>query len=198
MNEPTSQPNPRSDEESAPELPRELELVPVIAKEEAQVASSDLSFAEKEQQALEGETKESAFAQQLGEKEARADEEIETLRLTNERLKAELAAFKSRTKEEKRLYRVRRSYTNKLFRVTMVWLIIVVIFVLANGIKFRTTNFSLNQDNGENFTLYFNLPEGVLVAFITSTTIAVIGLFVIVAKWLFRSSENEDIVKKDK
>lgn len=67
------------------------------------------------------------------------------------------------------LHDTRKEYTSKLFWLIVVWLSIVVLFVLLSAtLKPR-----------------FSLSDGVLIAFITSTTVSVLGLFVLVAKWLF-------------
>ncbi|HEV2862575.1 MAG TPA: hypothetical protein VGX48_16290 [Pyrinomonadaceae bacterium] len=93
----------------------------------------------------------------------------EQLRLKNKRLTDEL-------QEAKELHKYRKRYTSRLFWVIVLWLIAVNVYVILTATRKAS----------------FDLPDGVLIAFITSTTVAVIGLFVIVAKWLFPSANKEE------
>ena len=56
-----------------------------------------------------------------------------------------------------------------LFGLVSTWLLAVIITIFLCGFAYR--NFKLN--------------DSVLIAFITSTTTSVIGLFLLVARWLF-------------
>lgn len=56
-----------------------------------------------------------------------------------------------------------------LFGLVSAWLLAVIITVFLCGFGYRN----------------FNLSDSVLIAFITSTTTSVIGLFLLVARWLF-------------
>jgi hypothetical protein len=58
-----------------------------------------------------------------------------------------------------------------LFLLVVFWLLVVLVYIGFAGFKY----------------LGFELPEAVLIAFITSTTVSVIGLFHYVAKWLYVS-----------
>jgi len=93
----------------------------------------------------------------------------EQLRLKNKRLTDEL-------QEAKELHKYRKRYTSRLFWIIVLWLIAVNTYVILTATRKSS----------------FDLPESVLIAFITSTTVAVIGLFVIVAKWLFPSPTKEE------
>lgn len=55
------------------------------------------------------------------------------------------------------------------------WLFTVVIFFLADA---TCPNFSVS--------------DSVMIAYLTSTTVSVIGLFVLVAKWLFQTDGRSD------
>lgn len=83
---------------------------------------------------------------------------------------------KNRLKVEEDKHDIRKPYIKGLFILTVVWLAIVIIFLFL-------------QATAKNF---FSLSDTVLVAFITSTTVSVIGLFVIVGKWLFPSDKDEN------
>lgn len=56
-----------------------------------------------------------------------------------------------------------------LFGLVSAWLLAVIVTVFLCGFEYRN----------------FNLSDSVLIAFITSTTTSVIGLFLLVARWLF-------------
>ncbi len=84
-------------------------------------------------------------------------------------------------KERVEVHGIRKKYIGWLFALTVTWLIIVIIFLILNAVA-------------KNF---FSLSDAVLIAFITSTTVAVIGLFVIVARWLYPSPQQEER-KQDK
>lgn len=96
--------------------------------------------------------------------------EAERLQLENEGLRAELG----RASE---LHDLRKTYTDKLFGLISWWLIIVVYLVILSAF----------------FRPAFTLSDSVLIAFITSTTVTVIGLFIIVAKWLFPAPLADDV-----
>lgn len=77
-------------------------------------------------------------------------------------------------------HNLRVSYTGRIYRLVVTWLGCVVACVLLAG-----------------FGCWgFRLSDAVLVAFITSTTVNVVGLFVLVAKWMFPSG-NADPQHKD-
>ena len=110
----------------------------------------------------------------IAEMPAAAEAEVESAVLDEVSFVAETASLEiDRTKDElitaRDLHATRKEYTSKLFRLIVVWLSVVVLFVfLSATLKPR-----------------FSLSDGVLIAFITSTTVSVLGLFVLVAKWLF-------------
>lgn len=66
----------------------------------------------------------------------------------------------------------RIAYIGRVFWLVVAWLACVVLCIVLTGY----------QDTG------FILSDRVLIAFITSTTVNVVGLFVIVAKWLYPST----------
>lgn len=99
---------------------------------------------------------------------------------------------------------LRKRYTRHLFLLTCIWLSSVLMFVGLTGLKgtipfpFYWTPASLNLDCSYCWRFYFSLSDKVLIAFITSTTASVIGIFVIVAKWLFPSLQKEADSEKKK
>lgn len=108
--------------------------------------------------------------------------ELERLKIENQKLQIEnqgLELQNLRLKDESlrltELHDTRKQYIGKLFRLITAWLAIVILLVALSATL-------------KNF---FSLADSVLIAFITSTTVSVIALFVIVAKWLFPSANNE-------
>lgn len=116
----------------------------------------------------------------IAEMPAAAEAEVESAQLDEVSFVAETASLEiNRTKDElitaRDLHATRKEYTSKLFWLIVVWLSIVVLFVfLSATLKPR-----------------FSLSDSVLIAFITSTTVSVLGLFVLVAKWLFPQGSDK-------
>jgi hypothetical protein len=69
--------------------------------------------------------------------------------------------------------RQRRDFAPRLFRLTLGWLFLVVFMVLAQGVS---------EGTGLHF---FRLHDNVLIALLSTATINVVGLFYVVAKYLF-------------
>ncbi|MEO8434280.1 MAG: hypothetical protein ABI596_05250 [Pyrinomonadaceae bacterium] len=88
------------------------------------------------------------------------DDEIKTL---------ERDGLREKYARIKNLHQIRKVYLGLLFILTMIWLVTVVVFVSFAGFGYRG----------------FKLADSVIIAFITSTTVSVIGLFHFAAKWLF-------------
>lgn len=91
--------------------------------------------------------------------------------LTEHRLQVEIDALRQSVLEASDTHKLRLSYANRLFWLVCAWLACVVFAVELTGFK----------------TLGFTLSDPILIAFITTTTINVVGLFFVVAKWLFPS-----------
>lgn len=71
-------------------------------------------------------------------------------------------------------HNLRLSYTGRIYGLVVAWLVCVVGCVAMAG-----------------FSAWgFRLSDTVLVAFITSTTVNVVGLFVLVAKWMYPSGRE--------
>lgn len=96
--------------------------------------------------------------------------------LENAKLETEVERLKSELQHAKDLHEIRKKYTGRLFWLIVAWLSVVIIFVTLTA----------------TIKPYFNLADSVLIAFITSTTISVLGLFILVAKWLFPSNARGD------
>lgn len=90
----------------------------------------------------------------------------------------EIDGLKSAQQRASEEHDLRKQYLPKLFWLTVAWLGVVVGFVLATSLKWIT------------------LSDSVLIAFITSTTVSVLGLFILAAQWLFASSRKPEAEKK--
>lgn len=108
--------------------------------------------------------------------------ELERLKIENQKLQIEnqgLELQNQRLKDEsgrlRELHDTRKQYVGRLFWLIASWLAVVVALVALSA--------TLKD--------FFTLADSVLIAFITSTTVSVIALFVIVAKWLFPSANDD-------
>ena len=90
--------------------------------------------------------------------------------LGEHQLQYEVDALRQQLQEAQETHRLRIGYANKIFALVCVWLGCVIGAVLLAGFQ----------------TFGFALSDKVLMTFIASTTVPVLGLFVIVAKWMFK------------
>lgn len=112
-------------------------------------------------------------------------------------------------KEDEEKHKFRKRFFIALFVLTCSWLTTVIYFVYQNAVSpsiedrgkliqiqaqlDATTNLATNLFHSAMFyaanPVYkpslFHLSDSVLIAFITSTTVAVLGLFVTAANWLY-------------
>ncbi|WP_350656677.1 hypothetical protein [Psychrobacter sp. S1-30-MNA-CIBAN-0213] len=84
-------------------------------------------------------------------------------------------------KDYKETNTLRQKYAKNIYRLTYIWLIFIGSVVLLTGIG--DLNIVIGKFNIE--LIDFRLSDNVLIAFITTTTINVIGIIYIVARWLF-------------
>lgn len=88
----------------------------------------------------------------------------------------------------------RSTYTNRLYWLMVGWMVVVLGIILLTGLKHP----ELRKDETGAFVplhwydwfVAFDLPEGVLLALIGGTTANVIGLFLVVARYLFPRRTN--------
>lgn len=86
----------------------------------------------------------------------------------------QINALEQQLQENKDNHNLRTKYANKIFWLVCIWLGCVIIAVLLVG-----------------FELYgFKLSDKVLMTFIATTTLNVLGLFAIVAKWMFQQNNK--------
>lgn len=193
----------KANKSRAPRRPKKIEEKDLAAIDKA--ARSDIqshptgkaeALAEQEKEALESRD---ATTEKLATLLYRKEEaEITAREIGNEELRRE-------SDRGRDLHILRKDYTRRLFGLTVIWLMSVLFFVfltgfkgnipfyIHDGIKFIFFPLSLNQTTecAKCWNFSFGLTEKVLIAFITSTTASVIGIFVIVAKWLFPSEKKE-------
>ena len=89
--------------------------------------------------------------------------------LEEHKLEFQLTCLEEDLKQLQDTHGLRLDYTAHIFKLVCAWLACVVACVILSG-------FGLGG---------FKLSDSVLIAFITSTTVNVVGLFVLVAKWMF-------------
>ena len=65
----------------------------------------------------------------------------------------------------------RKSYANKVFKLVCWWLFAMILLVTLSGTR----------------TGWFQLSDPTLIALITTTTLSVLGLFAIVANYIFKA-----------
>jgi hypothetical protein len=83
--------------------------------------------------------------------------------------------FKQDIKEREQLLEQRERYADYLFKLIAIWLVGVFILLALSGGEIEVC--------GRIIGVKFS--DTVLVTYLTTTTVTVLGLFVIVAKWLF-------------
>jgi hypothetical protein len=88
----------------------------------------------------------------------------------------EFASLRQCLKETEDTHKLRLDYTKRIFWLICIWLICVAASIFMSGFPW----------------FGFKLSDKVLITFITSTTISVLGIFVIVAKWMFPNNNKKD------
>lgn len=101
---------------------------------------------------------------------------LERTNISDAQKQLDLKIKEQQLDQEKDNHNLRKSYANKIFWLISVWLSCVILILTASGFKVYTQ---------------FGLPNYVLIAFVITTTINVVGLFAIVAKWMFQPSNNK-------
>lgn len=124
-----------------------------------------------EQGAKKDSAPEKVYLKVPGEKLEKNKLELDALRVKNSKLEQTV-------KQAEETHELRKFYAKLVFGILAIWLIFVLAAVFMAGFKYKG----------------FELPSEVLIAFITSSTVNVIGLFVIVAGWLYpkKSGDSSD------
>lgn len=96
---------------------------------------------------------------------------LERLKITQDQAKLDIKVRQQELDQENDNHDLRKNYANKIFWLISTWLFCVISVLIASGLEIYTQ---------------FHLPNYVLIAFVITTTINVLGLFAIVAKWMFQ------------
>ncbi len=114
-----------------------------------------------------------------------ADLETHELNLLKERLSQEQtrgAALKRKHEEAIDLHELRNKYLKKIYNLMVGWLVFVALILLVDAIALKKSDHWWNLSW---IVREFDISDSVMISLLSSTTAAVIGVFVIVAKWLF-------------
>ena len=71
--------------------------------------------------------------------------------------------------------REREKYASRIFRLVVCWLSSILLIVIAQGVRWPWMSRYIG----------FDLPESVLIALVTTTTASVVGILLIVTRYLF-------------
>lgn len=116
------------------------------------------------------------------------------------RLETEIEDLSQQLSERKDLHSIRTKHAWLLFGLTVGWVGVIWLVVLLQG--FGQWFLPWPAPGPDEAYLKFNLSNTVIVAFMTSTTTTVLGLYGIAAYWLYGKkppvkSEGADKEKKD-
>ncbi len=161
-----------------PSLPNQNTTGPITTVGVLEIIPEDLP-----QEELNGSTDEDVDGKSLDA--VRADYE-------KRELKERIAKAEQENKHNADIHELRRKHMGRLFTLTVVWIGIVWLVVLLQGFG-RWFLLWPNEIPGESKILPFKLDSTVIVAFMTSTTATVLGLYGIAAYWLFgKNKPTED------
>lgn len=104
---------------------------------------------------------------------------------------SQLALVRQDQKERKRLLKLRTGHIRRLLYLAVIWVAVVWLLVLLQGFG---QWFSPIPDGFAY--LKFKLSDSVIIAFITSTTASVLGLYGIAAYWLYGKPKGEEKSQK--
>lgn len=98
-----------------------------------------------------------------------------------EQIKEQLKELGQGRRHADDVHKMRKSFAPYLFGLVCVWLVIVAVAVFFSGFEFKG----------------FKLNDKVIIAFIATTTANVLGLFYVVAKWLYPNNGSHTSSKKN-
>jgi hypothetical protein len=117
---------------------------------------------------------------------------LDTFRV--KRQQAEIDGLSQAKVEREQLHELRKASTGKLFILTVIWLSIIWLVVFLQG--FGQWFLPFPAPAADEKYLKFHLSDSVVVAFITSTTATVLGLYGIAAYWLYGKKKSEEEAKE--
>jgi hypothetical protein len=103
---------------------------------------------------------------------ASEDTSLETQSLEQAQLRVEVEKLRAALDSFKQDVRQRKTFAPKLYLLTCCWLVSVMVILLIQGFS-------------EGRYHFFRLNDSVLIALLGTTTVNVVGLFYVVAKYLF-------------
>lgn len=103
------------------------------------------------------------------------------------RLEAELEELRRESAERKALHGLRTAHAWLLFGLTVAWVVVVWTVVLMQG--FGQWFLPHPAPAADEYHLPFKLSDSALIAFMTSTTTTVLGLYGIAAYWMYRGGK---------
>ena len=170
------------DDDSATKIAAPLPLASFLINIEPEIpagGNGDSTFCDEEQE---------SGAPSLPLEDVRQDFELKEIRLR-------LISIEQRNTEATDNHNIRKKHAGWLFGLTVCWIAIVWLVVLMQGFnRFPIPLFPSMYKN-----LSFKLSDSVVMAFMTSTTATVLGLYGIAAYWLFGNNEKKaKKIKKDK
>jgi len=112
------------------------------------------------------------------------------------RLEKEIEGLSQQLTERKDLHSIRRKHAWLLFALTVFWVVIIWLVVPLQG--FGQWFLPFPAPSKDEVYLPFSLSNTVIVAFMTSTTTTVLGLYGIAAYWLYGKKPDEKKPKKKK
>ncbi|MDP5541289.1 hypothetical protein [Pseudomonas aeruginosa] len=112
--------------------------------------------------------------------------------LLNPTIAGEIQAFENNENQDQKrrhandIHGMRMSHSRLLLGLALVWVFVILIVVLLQGFGRWFTPFPVGFNH-----LSFSLSDTVVIAFITSTTATVLGLYAIAAYWLYGKPKQE-------
>lgn len=103
-------------------------------------------------------------------------------------LQSKLEDLTQQLTERKDLHELRKRHARSLFRLTLGWVGVVWLVILLQGFNQWPTPFPW----GNYIHLPFKLSDTVIIAFMTTTTATVLGLYGIAAYWLYGKPKSND------
>lgn len=89
--------------------------------------------------------------------------------------------------------KIRIQHLHYLFILTIIWIIFIWMILILQGFK----GYPFQQNSQIYNFLEFHLSDTVLIAFMTTTTTTVLGLYGIGAYWLFKGKQEDQKQKTD-
>jgi len=93
-----------------------------------------------------------------------------------------------RRRHDEEIHDLRIAHSRLLLGLALVWALVILAVVLLQGFGQWFTPLSVGLIH-----LSFELSDAVVIAFITSTTATVIGLYAIAAYWLYGRSKRSEV-----